>query len=149
MLLERAGSYGCVSGGQCPGILRRVLCGKTPSRNKWLPGARDYFAVIWSTDWKEARALEGKFSLAYLGNRNIHAVNDELEAKAEEIIAQYWPAIDALAKILLGREWEPKKRLKSGTQWSESETAKYVTGEEVAHILAGLGITVQSVTLLP
>ena len=111
--------------------------------------ARDYFAVIWSTDWKEARALEGKFSLAYLGNRNIHAVNDELEAKAEEIIAQYWPAIDALAKILLGREWEPKKRLKSGTQWSESETAKYVTGEEVAHILAGLGITVQSVTLLP
>src|SRR5438128_6753861 len=40
--------------------------------------ARDYFAVIWSTDWKEARALEGKFSLAYLGNRNIHAVNDEL-----------------------------------------------------------------------
>lgn len=109
---------------------------------------RDYFGVIWSTDWKEARALEGKFSFGYLGDRNIQAVHDELEAKAEEIIAQYWPAIEALAQTLLGRDWEPKKPFESGTQWSESERAKYVTGEEVVDVLAGLDIMAQCVPLL-
>jgi hypothetical protein len=97
---------------------------------------------------KRRETLEGKFSFGYLGDGNIQAVHDELEAKAEEIIAQYWPAIEALAQTLLGRDWEPKKPFESGTQWSESESAKYVTGEEVVDVLAGLGIMAQSVLFL-
>jgi hypothetical protein len=63
---------------------------------------REHLGVIWSTDWKEARALETKFSTPYLGDKSIPAMHEELEAKAGEIIAQYWPAIEKVAKILLG-----------------------------------------------
>jgi hypothetical protein len=102
---------------------------------------REYFAVIWSTDWKEARALEGRFSFDYLGDRTIQAVHDELETKAQEMVAQHWPAIERIAEILLARDWEPMKPFESSTQWSESESAKYIIGDEMVRILAGLGIT--------
>ena len=96
--------------------------------------------VIWSTDWKEARALEAKFSNAYLGDKSVPAVHEELEAKADEIVAQCWPAIEKVAKILLARNWEPKKVFESGTEWSESANAKYITGEELVTVFVGLGI---------
>jgi hypothetical protein len=104
---------------------------------------REYLGVTWSTDWKEARALEAKFSNAYLGNKSIPAVHGELEKKAEEIVAQCWPAIEKVAKTLLARNWEPKKAFESGTEWSESANAKYITGEELVAVFVGLGITAQ------
>ena len=104
---------------------------------------REYLGVIWSTDWKEARALEAKFSNAYLGDKSIPAVHEELEAKADEIVAQYWPAIEKVAKILLARNWEQKKAFESGTEWSESANAKYITGEELVTVFVGLGIAAQ------
>ena len=104
---------------------------------------REYLGVIWSTDWKEARALEPKFSNAYLGDKSISAVHEQLEAKADEIVAQYWPAIERVAKILLARNWEPKKVFESGTEWSESANAKYITGEELVTVFDSLGITAQ------
>jgi len=104
---------------------------------------RDCLCVTWSTDWKEARALEAKFSNAYLDDKSIPAVHEELEKKAEEIVAPCWPAIEKVAKTLLARNWEPKKAFESGTEWSESANAKYITGEELVAVFVGLGITAQ------
>jgi hypothetical protein len=105
---------------------------------------RDYFGVIFSTDWKEARVLQGKFSPVYFGDKGGRTIHDELEARAEQLVAQHWSTIEVLAEALLSRQWEPKKPFKSGTQWSDSEQAKYLLGAEVVEILAGLGITAQS-----
>jgi hypothetical protein len=104
---------------------------------------REYLGVIWSTDWKEARVLESKFSNGYLGDKSISAVNQQLEAKAEEIVVQYWPAIEEVAETLMTRNWEPKKVFASGTEWSQSANAKYLTGEELVSIFVKLGITAQ------
>ncbi len=120
--------------GFCAEKRLRSLCGFQP---------RAYLGVIWSTDWKEARALEAKFSNAYLGDKSIPAVHEELEAKADEIVAQYWPAIEKVAKSLLERDWEPKKAFDSGMEWSESVNAKYIVGEELVSVFLGLGITAQ------
>jgi len=105
---------------------------------------RDYFGVIFSTDWKEARVLQGKFSPVYFGDKGVRTIHDELEARAEQLVAQHWSAIEVLAEALLSRRWEPKKPFKSGTQWSDSEQAKYLLGAEIVEILAALGISAQS-----
>jgi len=105
----------------------------------------NYFGVIFSTDWKEARALQPKFSSSYFGKKNIQTIHDELEARAEQLIVQYWHAIEVLAEALLNRDWEPKKIFQSGTQWSEAEEAKYVPGAEIVRILQSAGIPAQSI----
>lgn len=99
----------------------RAMCGYKP---------RDFFAVIWSSDWTEARRIEKLFSDNYLAGRTIPGVQETLEVRAEQLVAQYWSPVEALAQTLLSRDWEPKKPLKSGTQWSESEEAKHVAGQE-------------------
>jgi len=105
---------------------------------------RDFLAVMWSPDWIEARAKEKLFSGSYLAGRTIPAVQETLEVRAEQLVAQYWSPIEGLAQTLLSRDWEPIKPLKSGMRWSESEGAKYVTGHEVVDILGRLGITAHS-----
>ena len=105
---------------------------------------RDYFGVIFSTDWKEARVLQGKFSSDYFGDKGRRTTHDELEAKAEQLIAQHWSAIEVLAEALLSCQWESKKPFESGTQWSDAEQAKSLLGAEIVEILAALGITAQS-----
>lgn len=50
------------------------------------------------------------------------------------------PAIEKVAKILLARNWEQKKAFESGTEWSESANAKYITGEELVTVFVGLQV---------
>jgi len=101
---------------------------------------RDYATIMGSLDWNEARGIEGRFSWDYLAGRIIPTVHASLEAQAEQLAVANWPAIAALARALLDKEWEPKKALKSGARWSEAAMAKYLLGEEIVEILAPLGI---------
>ncbi len=101
---------------------------------------RDYQTIMGSLDWNEARGIEGRFSWGYLADGNIQTVHPALEAQAELIVTANWSAIAALARALLDKEWEPKKALKSGAQWSDAALAKYLLGEEIVEILGRLGI---------
>lgn len=101
---------------------------------------RDYETLMWSLDWNEARGIESRFSWDYLAGRKIQTVHAVLETKAEQLVVANWSAIAVLAKSLLDKQWEPKKALRSGAQWSDAAMAKYVLGEEIVEILSGLGI---------
>jgi hypothetical protein len=97
---------------------------------------QDYETLREGLDWKEAREIESKFSDAYLAGRYIQTVHTALEAQADQLVMGNWPAIAALAKALLDKQWEPKKPLKSGDQWSDAALAKYLSGEEIVEILS-------------
>ena len=107
---------------------------------------RDQETITWSLDWNEARAMEGSFSWDYLGSRTVQVVHSLLEVRAQGLIAANWLTIAKLAEALLIKEWEPKRTLKSGAQWSNATTAKYLLGEEIVKILGGLGINASFVT---
>ena len=81
-------------------------------------------AVILRLDSKEARGLEGGFSWNYFGDRGTGAVDAMLQQRAADFVEQYWPVIEALAQVLLAKEWEPLKALGSGGKWSSAEYAK-------------------------
>jgi hypothetical protein len=97
-------------------------------------------AMIWSLDWNEARGMLLKMSASYLGGRSIPLVQQELERKAQQRVAQHWDAVASLAGTLLAQEWQPLRPLPSGGQWSKGATAKYVTGDEATSVLARHGI---------
>jgi hypothetical protein len=101
---------------------------------------RDYETISGSLDWREARGIEGRFSWDYLAGRGIKGVHEILEAQTQELVAANWSVIEQLAMELLKKEWEPKKALKTGAQWSNAEHAKYLLGHEIVEILSGLDI---------
>jgi hypothetical protein len=98
---------------------------------------RDSLDVICNNDNVKARTLLGKLD----GN---YAVNElRMRKQLDDLIEQHWISIGALASVLLGRDWEPIKPLKSSGKWSNpNETvAKYASGDEVVRILAEIGIS--------
>ena len=104
---------------------------------------RNEQAVIDSCDWRESRKMIPEFSDAYFLNENVGTILRKLEGRSEQLVGQQWAAIEALAKALLAKNWEPIKPLKSGGKWSHEmeTTAKYVPGKEAIGILAEHGIT--------
>jgi len=100
----------------------------------------EYLQVIWSLDWKEARGIASSLSNEYLASRGIPTAQDELERRSEQLVAENWRAIEAVASALLTRDWEPLKPLKSGNQWSKQSLAKYVSGDQVVQMLGPFGI---------
>ena len=102
---------------------------------------RDYETISGSLDWREARGMEGRLSWGYLAGRTIKdVIHPLLEARAEQLVAANWTVIERLAAELLRKEWEPKKALKSGAEWSNAELAKYLFGDEIVEVLSGLDI---------
>jgi hypothetical protein len=83
---------------------------------------REYLGVIWSTDWKEARALEAKFSNAYLGDKSIPAVHEELEAKADEIVAQYWRLLRKSQRFFWHETGSRRKRSRAARSGASPQT---------------------------
>jgi len=101
----------------------------------------DYFSIIWSLDWWEARGIATKLSNTYLAGRSVSAIQDELEQQSKDIVAENWPTIEAVASSLLAQAWEPTKPLNSGKEWSTQSMAKCISGERVAEILKRFSIT--------
>jgi hypothetical protein len=108
--------------------------------------ARDYATIIGSGDWFEAREIESAFSDEYRAGRIVAVVQEILERRSMQLVAENWPAIDALAKVLIANEWQALKPLKSGGRWSKAAMAKYVTGAELVQILTRCGIEAVCVT---
>jgi hypothetical protein len=106
----------------------------------------EYLQLIWSEDWREARGIASKLSNEYLATRGILTTQEELEQRSDQLVAENWRAIEFVASVLLTKEWEPLKPLKSGSQWSKQSLAKYLSGEEVVQILEQFGITAVSVS---
>lgn len=104
----------------------------------------EYLTIIWSGDWREARQILSTVSDEYLGSRQIDAVQKTLEGRSQELVAENWATIAAVANALLAKDWEPLKPLTSGSRWSAATTAKYLTGDEVIAMLRGFGINAVS-----
>jgi hypothetical protein len=100
----------------------------------------EYFTITFSTDWVEARGIVTKVSNDHLGGRSIVAFQECLERQSEQLVAENWLAIDAVASALLARDWEPVKPLRSGNRWSKQAMAKYIAGDEAVSILEQCGI---------
>jgi len=102
-----------------------------------------------SLDWEEERCIVTKLSDAYLMGRSIPATQESLEQRSEELVGEKWSIIEEIASALLAKEWEPRKPLKSGDQWSKrskQDTAKYVPGEEVVILLQGCGLSARCIS---
>lgn len=95
----------------------------------------------WSFDGGEARQLLSEISLENLTNGNVPATRTKLQAESKRLVERHWAAIEALAGVLLAKEWEYWKPLKSGASLSAATTAKYVRGQEVVDVLAQHGIS--------
>lgn len=98
-----------------------------------------------TTDWWEAHRILCAMSKDYSAKQNYATAHERLERRAEGIVEERWTVVQALASVLLAKEWEPTKALKSGDTWSQQATAKYVLGDEVVRILAGCGIQARCV----
>jgi hypothetical protein len=101
----------------------------------------DYFAKIWSPDWREARGVLVR--LSYFGSKGADELLADLERRSKMLVDQNWDAIVALAHALLAKDWEPLKPLGSGGQWSNAAAAKYLSGEDAVWILAQHGIVTE------
>jgi len=99
----------------------------------------NYFNIIWSSDWREARGIAIKLSNEYVAGRSILTIQEELERRSKQLVAENWPAIGAVADALLAKNWEPLRPLKSGSQWSMQPMAKYLSGEETVRVLELFG----------
>lgn len=91
----------------------------------------EYERIIGSSDWFEARQLHGGFSEEYLAGRVFGEVQKKLEQRCQQLVADHWLVIEALARALLAKRWGQLKPLKSGAEWSKAEQAKRLSGEEV------------------
>lgn len=109
-----------------------------------LCAARDYpkpdgALLIFSCDAREARETITK--LSYLSaSRTAFQIEEQLQNRSRMLVQRKWEAIFTIADALLAKEWEPLRPLKSGNVWSQEQSAKYIDGEEVAGLLARLGI---------
>jgi hypothetical protein len=101
----------------------------------------DYFAKIWSPDWREARGVLVR--LSYFGSKGADELLADLEHRSKMLVDQKWDAIVALAHALLAKNWEPLKPLGSGGQWSNAAAAKYLNAVEAMRILAQHGIVAE------
>lgn len=91
--------------------------------------------MIWSPDWKEARTVLCQFSATYLAGESLDAILLRLQKETETLVSANWTAIKGLASILLGKELQPFKPLKSGTQWSRENIGMCVARDEAVTIL--------------
>lgn len=90
---------------------------------------------------------------AHCDANQVNALLDEMysernvwfDAKAElwkrscELVDRYWPAIDALAKALWAKEWQPQVPLER--RWSHQWPEKRMEGEEVMNLLSQFEIS--------
>jgi hypothetical protein len=85
---------------------------------------------------------EGRFTkLSYLSSsQTAFQIEKQLQNRSRVLVRRKWEAICRIADALLAKEWEPLRPLKSGGIWSQEQSAKYIDGEEVAGLLARLGI---------
>jgi hypothetical protein len=91
--------------------------------------------MIWSPDWKEARTVLCQLSATYLAGKSLDTVLLKLQKETETLVSANWTAIKRLASILLGKELQPFKPLKSGMQWSRENIGFCVAGDEAVTIL--------------
>ncbi len=95
--------------------------------------------LIRSPDWDEARQIIARISSLSPTN-NTYEVEQDLQALSRAVVKQHWSAIQAIAERLLEKNWEQRKDLKSGGVWSKQTTAKYLSGDELVHLLTFFNI---------
>jgi hypothetical protein len=84
--------------------------------------------------------------LSYLSpSRTAFQIEEELQQRSRDLIAEFWTAISSLASALLAKEWEPIRTLPSGGVWSQVATAKYLDGQTVAAVLGSHDIAAKVV----
>jgi hypothetical protein len=65
----------------------------------------------------------------------------QLFERSVQLVNERWKAIDALARALLNREWEPRQTATDADgKWSVDNREKWLHGIEVVHILQPFGI---------
>jgi len=70
------------------------------------------------------------------------AAKYSLRDKAEQLVTQYWPVIEALAKELLAKPWTDRVMLPPASMgWSNDVTEKSMDAQEVQEILTQFGLT--------
>jgi hypothetical protein len=100
--------------------------------------------IALSCDGREARSIIS--SLSYLSpSKTAFQIEEELQQRSRDLIAEFWTAISSLASALLAKEWEPIRALPSGGVWSQVDTAKYLDGQTVAAILGSHDIAARVV----
>jgi hypothetical protein len=102
---------------------------------------RTEFEMILSLDWQEARNVLSQLSATYLAADTLDTLSLRLQQKTEMLVSVHWTAIKGLAANLLGKDPQPFKPLKSGTQWSQENIGMCVAGEEAISILRAYEIT--------
>jgi hypothetical protein len=93
-----------------------------------------------SLDGQDADKLLREITGENLSNQSAAEIQRELRRQSEQLVERHWLAIKAVANVLMSKDWEPLKPLKSGGIWSIEATAKYVTGDEVVRVLGQQGI---------
>lgn len=93
-----------------------------------------------SLDWKEARQVVHTLSQRHLSRDNHATAQRNLENRANFLIDQNWSVIKAIATALLSKEWEQVKPLKSGSESTTANAAKYMAGEQAVSLLREYGI---------
>ncbi len=70
-----------------------------------------------------------------------HTAKNRLRDESERIVAEYWPAIDALAKALWNRPWKNREQLPQPDMgWSDDQTEKSLNAKEVEAIVRPFGL---------
>jgi hypothetical protein len=90
----------------------------------------------------EAVPLVKAMAIESLSRGSVPATFSDLKSQSKSLVDRKWNIIEAIARALLAKSWEPIKSLPSGGKWwNDGQTmGKYLPGEEVVRILAQHGI---------
>jgi hypothetical protein len=70
-----------------------------------------------------------------------HAAKDRLRDESEKLVAEHWPAIDALAKALWAKPWKPQEQVPLiDAGWSDDTVEKSMDSTEVEAIVKPFGL---------
>lgn len=70
------------------------------------------------------------------------AAKDKLAGETNQLVDQYWQAIEALAQTLWAKEWKSQAPPSSERRWSTQLAEKKIDGNEVVALLRQFGISV-------
>jgi hypothetical protein len=69
------------------------------------------------------------------------AAKNKLREESHELVAEYWPAIEALAKTLWAKPWKPQEKLPTiDMGWSDDKVEKSIDAKEVEAIVKPFGL---------
>lgn len=93
-----------------------------------------------SLDWQEAAQIVDQLSNRYIANESLRTIMDRLVQRSEQLVAQHWPTIGAVAASVLDKTPGKPPSLKSGGKLSDVPLARNLSGEEAVKLLEPHGI---------